>query len=177
MQRWTLGTALPIQFRSMKAILYPMLFFVLILPVVQDIKEKFLLILRFEKNYGKVITIANERFRSPEALFQSALLGLEAPGIHKAVWAEELLITVPVDLQAISTFVGKCCPLRRYYYVSWHCGSYVGAHRDVAFEREGLTVEVLMDYHRIFGRLGFWAPRNANIPSGPSKMLGAPKRV
>jgi actin-related protein len=41
-----------------------------------------------EKNYtlpdGQVITIGNECFRCPEALFQPRLLGMESTGIHKA---------------------------------------------------------------------------------------------
>jgi len=41
-----------------------------------------------EKTYqlpdGNVITLGNERFRCPEALFQPALIGLEQQGIHEA---------------------------------------------------------------------------------------------
>ncbi|KAI0916593.1 Actin-2 [Taiwanofungus camphoratus] len=43
-----------------------------------------------EKSYelpdGQVITIGSERFQAPEALFQPALLGLEAGGIHETVY-------------------------------------------------------------------------------------------
>ncbi|KAM6497694.1 hypothetical protein JOM56_005642 [Amanita muscaria] len=35
---------------------------------------------------GQVITIGNERFRAPEALFQPAFLGLEAAGIHETTY-------------------------------------------------------------------------------------------
>ncbi|KAF9212793.1 actin, partial [Podila epicladia] len=33
-----------------------------------------------------VITIGNERFRAPEALFQPTLLGLEAVGVHETTY-------------------------------------------------------------------------------------------
>jgi len=43
-----------------------------------------------EKTYempdGQVITIGNERFRCPEALFNPAVLGLEASGIHEMTY-------------------------------------------------------------------------------------------
>lgn len=51
----------------------------------------------FELPDGQVITITDERFRAPEALFKPTLIGLEADGIHQLV--QQAILACDVDLR------------------------------------------------------------------------------
>lgn len=74
-----------------------------------------------EKSYelpdGQVITIGNERFRAPEALFQPSVLGLESGGIHVTTFNSIMKCDVDVrkDLYGNIVMVSPCYAIT----ISW----------------------------------------------------------
>ena len=57
---------------------------------------------------GQVITIGNERFRCPEALFQPSFLGMESAGIHETTYNSIMKCDVDIrkDLYANTVLSG-----------------------------------------------------------------------
>nr|KAF6414878.1 actin beta like 2 [Molossus molossus] len=70
--------------------------------IVRDIKES------YELPDGQVITIGNERFRCPEALFQPSFLGMESCGIHETTFNSIMKCDVDIrkDLYANTVLSG-----------------------------------------------------------------------
>merc|ERR1711981_1402112 len=69
---------------------------------MQDAENSSDLEQQYELPDGNVITVANERFRCPEVLFQPSLIGMEQDGIHKLTFTSIMKCDVDIrkDLYA-----------------------------------------------------------------------------
>jgi actin beta/gamma 1 len=122
----------------------------------------------YELPDGRVITVGNERFRCPEALFQPSFLGMEAAGIHETTYNSIMNCGIDIRKDLYSNIV-----------LSGGSTMYPGFADRMTKEISALAPP------RMSGKIKVIAPRSASTPSGlaapswprcpPSSRCGLPR--
>merc|ERR1712080_705477 len=116
---------------------------------------------------GQVITIGNERFRCPEALFQPSFLGMEACGIHETTFNSIMKCDVDIrkDLYANPVMSGG---------PTMYPGIADRMQKEItALAPSTIKIKIIAPPER---KYSVWIGDPSWLPSPPSSRCGSPSR-